>query len=59
MKIPLQEKIAELERRIEKLERAGERASGACNRQWDAKADSHWNQIWKQFDLFMGRLFGR
>lgn len=72
MKIPLQEKIAELENRISGLElrmaaadNILRRATGHVTmstteflreRDWE-KAREHWHEMWRHFDLAMKSIF--
>lgn len=53
--IPLQEKIAELERRICVLEEQFGIASP--NPFDDEEVKSHWKEMWKHFDAVMNRVF--
>jgi len=57
MKIPLQEKIAELEARIEKLEKV--RHTRPIKGALDLSQDKDWKVMWASFDALVKRIFGR
>ena len=61
MKIPVQVKIAELERRIERLEKQLSSRQVVHTSQtvhaWDSVTQTHWNKMWAHFNAMMGRVF--
>jgi len=60
VKIPVQEKIAELERRIEALERAPTRrtptTTTTTGETFTPMQRWHWDQLWRHFDGFFKGL---
>jgi hypothetical protein len=54
MKISVQEKIAELETRIEKLEKRQGRVEV---KNFDERTRGHWKKMWSEFDEVMKELF--
>lgn len=54
MKIPLQLKIAELEARIEKLERSNKTVTVS---EFTPSARKEWSRMWKHFDRFFKEMF--
>lgn len=66
MKIPIQEKVAELERRIQALEEAQQKQgyvkmnySGTISQeQHDKIFGSNWKKMWSYFDKVMKEAFG-
>ncbi len=65
MKITVQEKIAELEGRIERLEKlhfSGRNpyvVGNACVRQVHLSDDADWKRIWSHFDRLFRKVFPR
>lgn len=68
MKIPLQEKIAELEARITKLENDASEHWGRSYEYFSVDSTGlqgrdvfgeHWDKMWKEFRLVMKTAFGR
>jgi hypothetical protein len=55
MKIPMQEKIAELERRIEALEKRNPEIRTVHPKVFG----KHWHRMWQEFDEVMKQAFGR
>ncbi len=56
MKIPLQEKIAELERRIQVLEARDKTTARTVTVE---TLQPEWGRMWKTFDQVMEKAFGR
>jgi hypothetical protein len=57
MKISVQEKIAELEARIVKLEAASKSRNVEVTRINEAMDGVEWKTMWASFDKFMARIF--
>lgn len=67
MKIPIQEKVAELERRIQALEEAQQQKQGYVKMKYsgtitqeehDKIFGSNWKRMWMYFDKVMKAAFG-
>jgi hypothetical protein len=61
MKIPLQQKIAELEQRIVALEALAKKerlfTRTSVRTDLDARSEGHWSRMWFHFDEMMHRIF--
>lgn len=58
MKIPAQEKIAELERRIMELERKGNRVDAVSRQSITVNKDGLFGDVFQTFDKTMKKIFG-
>jgi hypothetical protein len=59
MKVPLQEKIAELESRIVALEKA-QKVHARVTREflpWESNITNQWKRMWEEFDKIMKKVF--